>query len=96
MNDNRTDIDEAFVSLHEKIAAFCEEMIVIQDMPHAIQMRVERLEIDTPIEIDIIEDEYGTLQIGAVPPLYKVATSIEPIYHQIKFRIDVKQNHHGK
>ncbi len=41
--------------------------------------------IDMPIELQVLADEEGKVQIGSTPPLYDVDTTFRPSYHTIRF-----------
>ena len=84
-------MDEAFIpfsALLAKIAAFEGE---IYDREEGVHSYINRFEIETPIEIDVYRDEDGKIQLGVVPPLYRVDTTIEPSYHNIRFSAEISE-----
>ncbi len=48
---------------------------------------ISEIQIETPVELDLIIDESGKIKIGSVPPLYYVDTTFKPSYHKIKFTV---------
>lgn len=50
--------------------------------------------IEMPVELEILVDEQGKVQLGSTPPMYDVNTSFKPSYHQIRFTA-IKWEHDG-
>jgi hypothetical protein len=82
-------LDEAFLSLAE----FMEEAADIEgrlgDRTLGSVMTIETVEMNMPVELDLQVDEAGAVAIGAVPPLYYVATSVMPVFHQITVNLEL-------
>jgi hypothetical protein len=49
-------------------------------------MTLEELSVETPIELSLHIDGTGRVEIGCAPPLYRVAVTIEPVFHALRFR----------
>lgn len=84
-------MDEAFLpfsAMIEKIATFEGSIF---DEEKGIHSYIQRFEIDTPVELDVFKDEQGNIQIGIVPPLYRVETTFEPSYHSIRFSAEIDE-----
>ena len=81
-------MDEAFVPLHEMVLGMAATGDIRSD-EHGIHMYVERLEIESPIELNLTVDPGGNVEIGSVPPLYRVDTSVLPSFHQIRFTAEL-------
>lgn len=82
-------MDEAFFPFSEmidKISAIDGEQ---HDSANGIHSYITRLEIESPVELDILTDASGKVQIGIVPPLYRVDTSFQPAYHSIRFTAEI-------
>jgi hypothetical protein len=78
-------MDEAFLPFHtmiERILDFRDEIV---NEEQGIRSYVTAYEIESPIELDIILDDEGRLQIGTTPPVYYVDTSIRPSFHRLRF-----------
>lgn len=78
-------MDEAFLPLNKLIEKLTSINGEIRNDDLGIDSFIYEFEIDTPVELDIIKDSSGKLQIGTVPPLYSVNTSYLPSFHRIKF-----------
>jgi hypothetical protein len=77
-------IDESFYSLNEIIANATDingELINTEDGVHSY---IYEMEIETPVELDIIVDEHGKVVIGTIPPMYRVDTTFKPSYHSLR------------
>jgi hypothetical protein len=78
-------MDEAFLPFNQMIDKLSSLDAEIYDEHNGIHLFIERFEIDTPVELDIVTDEQGKVHIGIVPPLYRVETSYQPSYHSLRF-----------
>ncbi len=84
-------MDEAFFPFSAMIAKIASFEGSIYDDEKGIHSFIQRFEIDTPVELDIVKDEYGKIKIGIVPPLYRVETTFEPSYHSIRFTAETDE-----
>lgn len=78
-------IDEAFMpfgKIIERMLSFGGEIV---DNEMGVHSYIYACEIESPVELDVVRDESGTLQIGSTPPLYYVDTSIRPSFHRLRF-----------
>ena len=78
-------IDEAFHYLSDILSGIDTEQFHIEDEIHGVKSNIEEITLDTPIELDII-NENGVL-IGLVPPLYRLAVTQMPVFHQCKITL---------
>jgi hypothetical protein len=78
-------MDEAFLPFHTLIARILEFRDEIVDEELGVRSYVTAYEIELPIELDVVLDQQGRLQIGTTPPLYYVDTSIRPSFHRLRF-----------
>ena len=78
-------MDEAFLYFNEMLL----EMTAIDGRMVAdeagFRLDIDQVQIETPIELCIVTNEAGNIEIGTVPPLYAVETSFQPVYHTIRF-----------
>jgi hypothetical protein len=81
-------VDEAFVPFHRMVVGLAAHAD-IRSEEHGIHMYVHRFSVETPIELDIVVAADGTVEIGSVPPLYRVDTSFRPSYHQIRYSAEL-------
>jgi hypothetical protein len=77
-------MDEAFVPLHRIVQGMTAGGDFTSD-DGGFHMYIERYEIESPVELDVSVGADGRVQIGAVPPLYRVDTSLRPSFHQLRF-----------
>ena len=78
-------IDEAFMPFRkiiERMLSFGGEIV---DDEMGVHSYIYACEIESPVELDVVRDENGALQIGSTPPLYYVDTSIRPSFHRLRF-----------
>jgi hypothetical protein len=88
-------IDEAFMPFGEivrRLLAFRGEII---DDAAGVRSYIYACEIESPVELDIVLDEHGALQIGSTPPLYYVNTSLRPSYHKLRITAEVTGGDNG-
>ena len=79
-------MDEAFIPLHETVLGMAATGDIRSD---GIHMYIERLEIESPIELDLTVHSGGSVEIGSMPPLYRVDTSVLPSFHMIRFTAEL-------
>ena len=77
-------IDEAFLPFAEIIEKLAALPAPFADEEAGVCMQVEALEVESPVELDIVREEDGTLHVGSVPPLYHVDTGIRPVFHRLR------------
>jgi len=87
-------MDEAFLGIAQMIEDLSSMPQVLEDNGAGVRSYIRAFEIETPIELDVYRGENGLLQIGTVPPLYRVNTSFRPWYHQIRIyaELDSSEN----
>ena len=91
MNYNK--IDEAMLPFFEyvqKISILNEGSFTDKDQ-FGFSMNIESVHIEMPFEMDIDTDENGQVTIGVSPPMYYVATSIEPVFHSLKVTMELTE-----
>ena len=89
-------MDEAFLpfsQILEKMLSFNGELI---DEQEGIHFHIYACEIESPVELDIYQDEQGEVHIGSTPPLYYVDTSFRPSFHKLKFTAERSEVTHGE
>jgi len=82
-------MDDAFLPLHQMIEQAVPLGREIRDEEAGVNSCIYACSIETPVELDIVRDENGTLRIGCVPPLYRVSTSFLPVFHEIRFTAEL-------
>ena len=89
-------IDEAFLPFHaivERIIAVPGE---ISDPEAGVRSYVYEIEIESPVELDLVRGDSGSLQIGTVPPLYRVDTTLQPVFHNLRIKAVLDEAPNGK
>jgi hypothetical protein len=81
-------IDEAMMTIEEMVNELLEPIETIVDDDNGVSMGIEKIEIDMPVQLDVVVDENGKVQIGTTPPLYKIETSFMPVFHQLRFSFE--------
>ena len=56
------------------------------------EMEIEKISIETPVELSINVSSSGKVEIGTVPPLYHVETTFQPSYHSITIHAEKYQD----
>lgn len=72
----------------EMINTLVEPVEDIMDEEIGVNMYVSSIALDMPVQLDVVVDENGQVTLGATPPLYKVETSFEPVFHQLRFTFE--------
>jgi len=78
-------MDESFMPFNEILEKMISINGEIYDDHMGIHSYIYAFDVGTPVELEILRDENGRLQIGTVPPLYRISTSFRPSYHAITF-----------
>ncbi len=84
-------VDEAMLEMSELVAEMTDIDGYIEDIEMGTSMSLEYVEMDMPVQLDIDVLEDGSLSLGGAPPLYYVATTILPVFHQLKVKISVTE-----
>lgn len=84
-------IDEAFMPFQQIITRMLSFGGEFVDDEAGVHSYIYEYEIESPVELDIVRNEDGRLQIGSTPPLYYVDTSFRPSFHKLRFRADLSQ-----
>jgi len=81
-------IDEAMMSFEEMVNELVEPVDEIVDEDNGVLMGISNISLDMPIQLDVVIDENGKVQLGATPPLYHLDTSFTPVFHQFRFTFE--------
>ncbi|HCB07670.1 MAG TPA: hypothetical protein DEQ43_26030 [Nocardioides bacterium] len=77
-------MDEAFVPLAELVPELLPAVPDLYDEDAGVRTWVTGYEVDTPVELAIGVRPDGTVELGASPPIYHVATAQLPVFHSIR------------
>jgi hypothetical protein len=89
-------MDEAFMPFQqiiERMLSFGGEFV---DDEAGVRSYIYECEIESPVELDVVWDEQGTLRIGSTPPLYYVDTSIRPSFHRLRLIAQLSEDSDGE
>jgi len=87
MTWDRSQIDEAYASFAGNITAFSDVLGVIEDENNIQRFSVEKFHIETPIELDLRQNENEEITLGSAPPIYRTQTTILPVFHTLRMTI---------
>ncbi len=85
-------IDEAFMPFDAIVARMLSFNGEFTDDEAGVHSYIYRCEIESPVELNVVRDEDGKLQIGSTPPLYYVDTSYRPAYHKLRFVAELSED----
>jgi hypothetical protein len=89
---NYDKLDEAMMPLNNFVEQITEIDGYVKDKEKGINMHINRITVQMPVEMDIIVGENGEVTIGSSPPLYYVETTILPVFHNITITSEAKMN----
>lgn len=81
------DIDEAYASFVDNITAFANIPGIFEDPYHVQRLRVSRIEVETPFELDLRTSQERVSALGSAPPLYRTETTIMPVFHTLRLTL---------
>jgi hypothetical protein len=81
------EIDESYASFVDNITAFANIPGIFEDPQHMQRLRVCRIEVETPIELDLLATKEGVTALGSAPPLYQTETTIMPVFHTLRLTL---------
>lgn len=81
------DIDEAYASFVDNIIAFADIPGIFEDPQHVQRLRVRKIEVETPIELDLRASKEAVTALGTAPPVYRTETTIMPVFHTLRMTL---------
>lgn len=81
------EIDEAYASFVDNITAFADIPGIFEDPHHVQRLRVRRIDVETPIELDLRASKEGVTALGAAPPVCRTETTIMPVFHTLRLTL---------
>jgi hypothetical protein len=81
-------MDESMMSVKEMVSFFFESFEEMTDEQEGVVMGVERITLDMPVQLEVVLNNDGSVNLGTTPPLYRIDTSFNPIFHQLKFTME--------
>lgn len=84
-------IDEAFLEISDFVQELADMEGQVGSEAIGVSMEIEKATMELPVELDIQVDDQGKVYLGAIPPMYYVETTIMPVFHQIKLKVERKK-----
>lgn len=81
------EIDEAYASFVDNITAYADIPGVFEDPNRVQRLRVRRIEVETPIELDLRTSKDEITAIGSAPPVYRTETTLMPVFHTLRMTL---------
>lgn len=85
-------IDEAMLEMAEFVSQMTDVDGYLFDAETSSALRVEKVNMSMPIQIDLLVGEDGTVTLGGSPPLYYAETTHMPVFHQLTINIVFEEN----
>jgi hypothetical protein len=82
-----TAMDEAFAPFAGNVTAFADVLGLFEDAQGIQRFRVTALSVETPVELVVQTDSDGAVRLGAAPPLYRVDTTVLPVFHRLRMTL---------
>ncbi len=98
--DESIDVDESMMSLSEMVGDLVEpfepeydeqQFAPEYDERQRISMSLLSIHLDMPVQLQVAVSAEGRVKLGITPPLYRIETSFEPVFHQIKFTCELDE-----
>lgn len=78
-------LDPAFLPLSELMSLLMPDLPDLVDPDLGVVTTVTGIELEAPVELDVVVDAAGRVTIGGTPPLYHLETSSLPVFHHVRF-----------
>lgn len=85
-------IDEAMLAMGAFVAQMTEIDGYLVDDLMETAMRVEKIHMSIPIQLQLEVRDDGSVMLGSSPPLYYTETTVLPVFHQLNVNITVTEN----
>lgn len=92
---SRNKIDEAYARFSENLTAFGDLTGTFMDETGEQGVHATRIEVETPVEMDVCVQDDGSIFLGFAPPLYRIETSILPVFHTLHLTLEPRRRLRG-
>jgi hypothetical protein len=89
-------VDEAMLEMGDFLSQMTDVDGYLADTEMRTSMKVEKLNMSMPIQLDLLVMDDGSIVLGASPPLYYTETTFLPVFHQLTINIDVEEKENRK
>ena len=80
-------VDEAMLGIGEFVSQMTDVDGYMVDAEMSTALRVEKVHMSMPMQLDIQVREDGSVILGGSPPLYYTETTFAPVFHQLTINI---------
>ena len=84
-------VDEAMLEMGEFVSQMTDVDGDLADAETGTALRVEKVSMSMPIQLDLLVREDGSVILGASPPLYYADTTFMPVFHQLTINLIVEE-----
>lgn len=84
-------IDEAMLEMCDFLSQMTDVDGYLVDAEMLTSMRLQKLNMSMPIQLDLLVREDGSVLLGGSPPLYYAETTFLPVFHQLTINIKVEE-----
>ena len=78
-------IDESMMTLRDMVNDLVEPIQEVRTDEGDVSFSIDSLYLDMPIQLEVMVNDDGSVVLGTTPPLYKLETSFNPVFHQLRF-----------
>ena len=89
-------VDEAMLEMADFLSQMTDVEGYLADTEMLTSMRIDKLNMSMPIQLDLLVKDDGSVVLGASPPLYYAETTFLPVFHQLTVNIDVEEKENRK
>ena len=83
--------DESMLGFSGLLEELLEPFDVFSSADDACTTQVESIRLDMPVQLQARVDDAGQVVIGIIPPLYRVSTSFDPVFHRVAFTCEINR-----
>ena len=80
-------VDEAMLEMGEFVSQMTDVDGHMFDAEMSTALRVEKVKMSMPMQLEIQVREDGSVILGGSPPLYYTETTFSPVFHQLTINI---------
>lgn len=80
-------VDEAMLEMGEFVSQMTDVDGYMFDAEMSTALRVEKIKMSMPIQLEIQVSDNGSVVLGGSPPLYYTETTFSPVFHQLTINI---------
>jgi hypothetical protein len=85
------EIDEAMLEMRDFVAQMADVEGYLYEPEMLASVQLKSVDLSMPMQLDLHVRKDGSLSLGGSPPLYYADTTIMPVFHQIKIKIELTE-----